>query len=196
MLEPHAAKLDPGKKVTWSPVARRIRVPLGFVLAVFYLWRAHPAWPFFVAGAVIVGVGVFVRTMASGQVKKNQELTQTGPYQYVRNPLYLGSIIIATGFGVAARDLWIAVILLLMFVLVYVPVIRSEESFLRSRFPEYDDYARRVPCLLPRKFQLSGFAAGFSRQLYLRHREYNTMLGAAAMLAALVVKILWFSRTT
>lgn len=196
MVEAHAAKLDPGKKVTWNRVARRIRVPLGFLLAVFYLWRAHPAWTFLVAGGATVGVGVFVRTMASGHVKKNQELTQTGPYQYVRNPLYLGSIIIAAGFGMAARDLWIAVVLLLMFALIYVPVIRSEEYFLRSRFLEYDNYARRVPCLLPRKLQLSGFATGFSRTLYLQHREYNTMLGAAAMLIALVVKILWFSRTT
>ena len=71
------------------------------------------------------------------------------------------------------------------------PVIRSEEAFLRGHFPEYDEYARRVPSLLPRTLLFRQITKGFSRELYFRHREYNSLLGAAAMLAALVVKILW-----
>ena len=81
-------------------------------------------------GALIASLGIFIRTVASGQVKKNQELTMTGPYAYVRNPLYLGSIIMAIGFAVAARDLWVAIAILVMFVLIYVPVIRGEEDIL------------------------------------------------------------------
>jgi hypothetical protein len=115
----------------------------------------------------------------------------TGPYAYVRNPLYLGSIIIAIGFAVAARDIWVAIAILAMFALVYVPVIRDEETFLRKRFPAYDDYARHVPALLPRTFLFRPMMDGFSRKLYWQHREYNALLGAAAMLAALVAKILW-----
>jgi len=182
--------------VTWGRIARRIRVPLGFVFAAFYLWRAHPTWPYFIIGTVSVGLGVFVRAMASGHVRKNQQLAQSGPYAYVRNPLYLGSVVIALGFVVAARDLWIAVVLLLMLGLIYLPVIRSEEAYLRSRFPQYESYARRVPRLLPRRVSLSGITSDFSRELYLLHREYNAVLGAVAILAALAVKILWFTRTT
>jgi len=77
--------------------------------------------------------------------------------------------------------------------LIYVPVIRSEEAFLRGQFESYDDYVRRVPQLLPRTLWMSGLTAGFSRELYLQHREYNALIGAAAMLAALVVKMLWFA---
>ncbi len=133
--------------------------------------------------------------MASGHVKKNEELATTGPYAYCRNPLYLGSIIIAIGFAIASRDLWVAVGIVLLFAAIYVPVIRSEEAFLRSRFAEYDAYAQRVPRLLPRTAWLTGLTVGFSRVLYRQHREYNALIGAAAMLAALVVKMIWFSRT-
>ena len=85
-----------------------------------------------------------------------------------------------------------AIAILVMFVFIYVPVIRGEETFLRKQFPAYDDYARRVPRLLPHTLLFRQIMDGFSRELYWQHREYNALLGAAAMLAALVAKILWF----
>jgi protein-S-isoprenylcysteine O-methyltransferase Ste14 len=176
----------------WSRVARRIRVPLGFLLAAFYLGRARPAWWSVAMGGVVATLGVFLRAMASGHVKKNEELATTGPYAYCRNPLYLGSIIIAIGFAIASRDAWVAIVIVLLFVAIYVPVIRSEEAFLRQNFAPYEDYARRVPRLLPHTLWWSGLTDGFSRALYQQHREYNAMIGAAAVLAALVVKMLWF----
>jgi len=177
---------------SWSRIARRVRVPLGFAFAGFYLWRARPTWLSLLIGAAIALLGILLRAMASGHVEKNRVLTITGPYAYVRNPLYLGSIIIGVGFGVAARDVWIFLAIVLLFAVIYLPVIRSEEAFLRSQFREYDDYARRVPSLLPQTLLLRQIRRGFSRELYFKHREYNSLLGAAAMLAALVVKILWF----
>jgi hypothetical protein len=177
---------------SWSRISRRIRVPLGFLFAVFYFWRARPDWQALAAGGAVAALGVYIRAMASGHVKKNEVLATTGPYAYCRNPLYLGSIVIASGFAIAARDLWVAVGIVILFTLVYVPVIRSEETFLRGLFPEYDGYAHRVPRLVPHTLWLAGFASGFSRALYLQHREYNATIGAAAMLAALVVRILWF----
>ena len=178
--------------LSWSRVARRIRVPLGFLFAAFYLWRARPTWCSLAVGATIAALGIFLRAMASGHVKKNEELAMTGPYAYCRNPLYLGSIIIAIGFAVASRDVWVALVIVFLFVAIYVPVIRSEEAFLRQHFAQYEDYARRVPRLVPRTLWWSGLTNGFSRALYRQHREYNAFIGAAAMLAALVVKMLWF----
>jgi protein-S-isoprenylcysteine O-methyltransferase Ste14 len=178
--------------ISWGRVARRIRVPLGFLFAVFYFWRARPDWASLAAGAIVAAVGVFLRAMASGHVKKNEQLAMTGPYAYCRNPLYLGSIIIAIGFAIASRDLWVALGVLVLFAVVYVPVISSEEAFLRQQFAEYDSYARLVPRLLPNTAWFPGLTSGFSRELYLQHREYNALIGAAAMLAALVVKMLWF----
>lgn len=177
--------------LSWGRVARRIRVPLGFVLAVFYLWRARPSWLSVAGGALIAAIGLLVRALASGHVQKNRELATTGPYAYVRNPLYLGSLILAAGFVLAARDVWIAVVIAGMFLLIYVPVIASEEAFLRRRFPEYEAYSRQVPRLLPRTLLFRQTRQGFSRELYMQHREYNALLGAAVLLAALVAKILW-----
>lgn len=188
MADPQAAKSD----ITWGRVARRIRVPMGFVFAIFYFWRARPTWKSLIAGALIAALGIVLRTVASGQVKKNLELTITGPYAYVRNPLYLGSLVIAIGFAIAARDVGVTIAILAMFALIYVPVIGAEETFLRKEFPAYRDYARQVPSLLPRTLRFRQITDGFSRELYWQHREYNALLGAAAMLAALVAKILWF----
>jgi protein-S-isoprenylcysteine O-methyltransferase Ste14 len=176
---------------TWNRIARRIRVPLGFLFAAFYIWRARPTWASILVGVTVASLGIAIRALASGQVQKNQVLTQTGPYAYVRNPLYLGSILIGIGFAIAARDLWIVAVLVIFFAAVYVPVIRGEENFLRGRFPEYSDYTRHVPSLVPRSLWFRGVTSGFSRELYLRHREYNSLLGAAAILAVLIAKILW-----
>src|ERR1022692_3301755 len=95
--------------VSWNHIARRIRVPLGFLFAVFYFWRARPDWRSLVMGGAVAAVGVFIRAMASGHVKKNEQLATTGPYAYCRNPLYLGSIVIAVGFALTARDVWVAI---------------------------------------------------------------------------------------
>jgi protein-S-isoprenylcysteine O-methyltransferase Ste14 len=178
---------------TWGRIARRIRVPLGFVFAVVYVWLARPTWTSIAAGAVIAAVGVWIRAMASGHVKKNEQLTTTGPYAYTRNPLYLGSIVIAIGFAVAALSVWIGVILVVMFVAIYVPVIRGEEVFLRGTFPEYDDYARRVPRLFPSLSTAANPGGGFSRALYLQHREYNATIGAAVVLLTLIGKLIFLS---
>ena len=110
----------------------------------------------------------------------------------VRNPLYLGSILIGVGFVIAARDLWIALGLLLYFVLVYVPVIRAEQVYLRSQFPGYRGiHAASAQPDAAHVCWFGGVTDGFSRELYFRHREYNALLGAAAILAVLIAKIFW-----
>jgi len=180
--------------MSYSKVARRIRVPLGFVFAAVYLWLARPTWALLAAGAAVAALGIAVRAAAAGHVRKNAELTTTGPYAYTRNPLYLGSILIAIGFAVAARNVVIAVMVLAMFAAIYVPVIRSEEEYLRAKFPEFDAYAARVPRLAPnplrRRSTAPGDERGFSRELYWKHREYNALIGALLMMAALAAKIL------
>src|SRR6201991_3189450 len=103
----------------WSRIARRIRVPLGFVFAVLYLLLARPDWMFVAFSLLLVVPGLCLRAYASGYVKKNAELTTTGPYAYTRNPLYLGSMLIAFGFAVAAHSWWIALALAVLFALIY-----------------------------------------------------------------------------
>jgi protein-S-isoprenylcysteine O-methyltransferase Ste14 len=144
-------------------------------------------------GIAIAIPGVLLRALASGHVKKNEELATTGPYSYTRNPLYLGSLIIAFGFVLAARSWWIAGVAMVFFVLVYVPVIFSEEVYLRQRFPAFDQYTKQVPRLLPR-LRAHGEGGSFSWDLYWKHREYNALLGLLGMTAALVAKMIWLTR--
>lgn len=181
---------------SWSRVATRSRVPLGFLFAAAYFWFARPTWISLGAGFAVAALGVLIRALASGHIRKNAELATTGPYAYTRNPLYLGSIIIAIGFVIAARNIWIGIGALAMFAFIYMPVIAAEEKYLRSAFPGYGPYANQVPRLLPRftpyraEAAIEDGSAHFSSALYLRHREYNAALGAVLMLAALVLKML------
>ena len=89
----------------WRMVARRIRVPMGFLFAAFFLWRARPTVASLAYSLLLVVPGLLLRAYASGYVKKNATLTVTGPYAYTRNPLYLGSTMLAFGFAVASRSL-------------------------------------------------------------------------------------------
>lgn len=75
----------------WQKVARRIRVPLGFIAAglyLFELWRRAPRPAAVAWSLALVLPGLWLRAYASGFVKKNRELTMTGPYAHTRNPLY------------------------------------------------------------------------------------------------------------
>jgi len=184
--------------MSWNRMARRIRVPLGFLLAALYLWLARPALWSILCGGGVAALGLGIRAMASGYVRKNETLATAGPYGYTRNPLYLGSIVMAVGFALSARSWIVVAVLSLMFLAIYLPVIRGEEAFLRERFPDFAQYERRVPRLLPRigaLFAVPHHPRGaFSRELYLQHREYNALAGALAMMVLLTVKLVWLSR--
>ena len=166
---------------------------MGFLFAAFFLWRARPSATSLGFSLLLVVPGVLLRAYASGYVKKNSALTVTGPYAYTRNPLYLGSLLTAFGFALASRSVTIAIVLALLFAMIYGPTILSEEQFLRSTFPQFDLYARSVPRLFPRltpAHMADADAGGFSRVLYRKHREYNAFLGACAIYAALIAGLL------
>jgi len=196
---------------SWQRIARRIRVPLGFLTAAVYLVEVvrRPPHPAAIAlSLALVLPGLALRAAASGTVKKNRELAVTGPYAYTRNPLYLGSTLIAAGFALALLSWPVALLLAVGFAAIYIPVIASEERFLRSTFPEFENYCRSVPRFIPRLTAAripreSGQAGisqpvrqigtvteaatgGFSFALYLKHREYNSALGAALLYLSLL----------
>jgi protein-S-isoprenylcysteine O-methyltransferase Ste14 len=182
-------------RTRWQKIARRIRVPLGFVFAGVFLWLAQPTWKTMVLSLLLVVPGVWLRAYAAGYVRKNAELTRTGPYAYTRNPLYLGSIMIAFGFAVAAASWIIMVALAVLFAAIYLPTIRSEELYLREHFAGFEEYAAKVPRLLPRltaaEFPANENASGgrFSAGQWRHHREYNALMGAGAIYFALAVRL-------
>jgi protein-S-isoprenylcysteine O-methyltransferase Ste14 len=182
---------SPNAGATWSRVARRIRVPLGFIFAIVYLWLARPTTTSLLAGALMLLPGLLLRGLASGHVQKDKQLTTSGPYAYTRNPLYLGSLMLAAGFAIAARSWWIVAIMLLMFAAIYIPVIAGEERYLRQMFPEYDDYASQVPRMFPRFSRYGREQSAYSSARYRKHREYQASIGCLVILAVLVAKLVF-----
>jgi hypothetical protein len=148
--------------------------------------------------------GLALRAWAAGCLAKNQQLARGGPYAYTRNPLYLGTLLVAAGLALASQSLGLGVLTAAVFVLIYLPVIQLEEQHLRRLFPEYEDYARAVPAFWfrPRRWGRPDFYdttrkrpieqkpdVHFRAALYLRNREYNAAAGYAAGLAFLIWKM-------
>lgn len=169
----------------------RSRVRMGYVLAVVVLWLSRPEPLWILLGAVVGLVGLFVRAIAAGYLHKQEVLTIAGPYAYTRNPLYLGSSILALGAAIAMHSWWSAAILLSFFALVYSFVMRREETELRRQHPAaFDAYAAAVPLFFPRiaaKRQPDADAASFSWAQYRKNHEHQAAIGFLLFLLALVV---------
>jgi protein-S-isoprenylcysteine O-methyltransferase Ste14 len=173
---------------------------MGFVAAALFLCLARPTWPTMALSLILVLPGLLLRAYASGYVRKNAELTTTGPYAHTRNPLYLGSMLIVFGFAAAAASWLILAALAALFAAIYIPTIQSEEAYLRARFPGFSAYASAVPRLLPRLLPHSPAPRSqdappatepgdFSPALYRRHREYNSLIGVCAIYVALALRL-------
>lgn len=174
--------------------AARWRVPLHFVAAALLLVFARPAVTWLAVGAGLVVLGLAVRAWAAGHLRREAPVTVSGPYAHLRHPLYLGSGLVVAGFAVAGGLAWLAFMLGLYFVLLFVPVLRREERQRRAAAPElYADYANRVPAFLPRlqPGQRAQPGARFDPQLYLRNREWRAALGCLGLLALLYAKMMW-----
>src|ERR1700704_1236161 len=130
--------------------AAKLRVPGGFLLVAAFLWWSSPTWRSLAWGVPVAFAGLALRAWASGHLEKNRELSTSGPYSYVRNPLYIGTLAVAAGFVIASRQWGLGVLFAAVFLLVYLPVVELEEQHLRKLFPAYADYERRVPKLWPR----------------------------------------------
>ncbi len=175
----------------YADVVARLRVPFGFVLVIAFAWLSHPSAVSLAAGLPIAALGLALRGWAAGHLEKNSQLAESGPYRFVRNPLYVGTLIVALGLAVASRRWLLGAIFAVVFLFVYLPVIQLEEQHLRQLFPEYDAYARRVPALLWRGVMPRGSTRGFRWPLYRRNREYEALIGLLLGAAFLFGKLFW-----
>ncbi len=176
----------------YAEAAARWRVKAGFVVIAIFFWLARPTWTSLAAGASIGLCGMALRAWAAGHLAKNERLTTSGPFARVRNPLYLGSLTVGVAFAIGSAHAGVAVLLLSYFLLFFLPVVEEEEAHLRKLFPDYTDYAARVPRLLPRWAGTERSEQRFRFSLYNKNREYQALLGFVAGLLLLVVKIRLF----
>jgi protein-S-isoprenylcysteine O-methyltransferase Ste14 len=173
----------------------RWRVRAGYPLALAVFWLARPTLDSIAWGGAIGALGLFVRGLAAGHLRKHEALAVTGPYAYTRNPLYFGSAVLAAGLALACRS-WIAAgLVAAYFVVFYIPVMRREEQELRKLYGvAFEQYAKRVPLFFPalnRSTETGVGARPFSWPQYVRNREYQAAVGFVLVLAALCLLWRW-----
>ncbi|HEY6944968.1 MAG TPA: isoprenylcysteine carboxylmethyltransferase family protein [Candidatus Acidoferrum sp.] len=174
----------------------RWRVRLGYPLAAVVLWFSHPVPRSVLLGGLIGALGLCLRTYAAGCLHKQEILTVNGPYAYTRNPLYLGSSILALGAAIAMQSWISASLLLLYFAVFYSIVMRREETELRARHSSvFEEYARAVPLFLPRLRPArlaEGSPGAFSFAQYKKNHEWQAAFGFLLLLAGLL--LIWHFR--
>ncbi|MCC6585694.1 MAG: isoprenylcysteine carboxylmethyltransferase family protein [Bryobacterales bacterium] len=163
----------------YADVVQRLRVPLGFALVAAFALLAAPTRVSLMVGLPVAFAGILIRAWAAGHLVKNQQLAMSGPYAFVRNPLYIGTLIAAAGFVIATHEPWLALLFGAAFALIYLPAIELEEQHLRKLFQEYEWYAEQVPMLCPRIPPLK-VPGKFQTSIYLRNQEYQAMIGFIA----------------
>jgi protein-S-isoprenylcysteine O-methyltransferase Ste14 len=174
----------------------RWRVRLGYPVAIVFLVLARPIPRSILIGGIIAGFGLLIRAAAAGHLHKDEQLATTGPYAMTRNPLYLGSAILAAGFIIAGFSWSAGLIVALYFAVFYTAVIRNEEADLRKRFgAAFDAYSARVPAFLPwfsarqQGEARSELPAAFSWPQYRRNREYQALLGTLVGLGVMWLRM-------
>jgi protein-S-isoprenylcysteine O-methyltransferase Ste14 len=143
---------------------------------------ARPTWESWGAGFVIAVIGEGLRVWASGHLEKGREVTRSGPYRFVRHPLYAGSMVMALGVAVASRGAVPALVAGLYMGVTILAAVQVEEDELRQTFGStYDDYTASRAEPMRRRF---------SMERALRNREYRAVAGLVIGFALLALKIL------
>jgi protein-S-isoprenylcysteine O-methyltransferase Ste14 len=170
----------------------RWRVRAGYPVGVAAFWFARPQPKWLFCGVGIAALGLLLRGYAAGHLRKHKQLAISGPYAYTRNPLYLGSVLLAAGFSLASHSR-ISTSLLAIYLIVFYPVvIRREQAELKTHYGDaFDEYASRVPAFWPRMSPAKSSGAHFSWPLYRQNREYEAAIGLAGAMSILWLLMLW-----
>lgn len=176
----------------------RARVSFGFFVVTGAALFLRPFnFHFVIAGLSISLLGLTIRSWAAGTIKKFKELATTGPYAFVRHPLYLGSLLMVGGFVLALSNPASRNMTIMYWALVgvhffasYAATIFKEDLALREKFSEqWVDYKKNVPALIPVRIPKLNeiFSETFSAKQYLKNKEYRAV---AAWMAAAVFLLL------
>jgi protein-S-isoprenylcysteine O-methyltransferase Ste14 len=165
---------------------------VGYPAGIAAFWFARPQMKWLLCGVGVAILGLLLRGYAAGHLRKHKQLAISGPYAFTRNPLYLGSVLLAAGFSVAS-DSWISALLLAAYLAIFYPVvIRREESELRAHYgAAFVEYASKVPAFWPRLSPAVASTERFSWPLYRQNREYEAAIGLAVAMSILWILMLW-----
>jgi len=164
----------------------RYRVPAGYVVGALALLLARPSGLSLLLSLPLVLGGEALRLWASGHIEKTRRLATGGPYAHTRNPLYVGSLLLALGVAAASASSWVVLAVAAYLAAFYPSVIREEARFLRQTFPEeYGLWARDVPLFLPRLSPAGPRTSTFSWSRVAANKEWRTAAALPVVLAML-----------
>jgi protein-S-isoprenylcysteine O-methyltransferase Ste14 len=164
----------------------RFRVVCGYAVGLLALALARPTLRSVLWALPLLVLGEALRIWASGHIEKTERLATGGPYAHTRNPLYLGSLLLALGVAVACSSLAVAALAGLYLAAFYPSVIREEAAFLSQKFgADYEAWARAVPIFLPRLAQGGPRATRFSWSRVAKNREWRTALALTVVVFGL-----------
>jgi protein-S-isoprenylcysteine O-methyltransferase Ste14 len=175
----------------FSDIIYKWRVRIGLISAILSFVLAKPTLHSLIAGALIASLGIAIRIWACGNLRKEKELTTSGPYRYTRNPLYFGSMILGISTVVACRSWGVLGIFLVNFLMIYPVVIRMEKERMSDLFPEkYRKYSDQVPLFFPtlRPKLPQDPESRFSWEIYKQNKENRAVLGSIIFYICLVLK--------
>ncbi len=164
----------------------RYRVTAGWLVGLLVLALARPSLASLLAALPLALAGEAVRLWASGHLEKTKCLATGGPYAHSRNPLYVGSLLIALGVALACASPWVVIAVAVYFLAFYPSVMREEAAFLVTKFPsEYSAWAAAVPLFWPRPFPAGPRASRFDWARVRQNREWRTAV-ALPLIAVLL----------
>jgi protein-S-isoprenylcysteine O-methyltransferase Ste14 len=181
-------------KTSWKKLAQKTRVPIGTFLGVlFLLWMAWvpPSPRSLEIGSTVALGGALLRLWAAGHIEKGRVLAQGGPYAYTRNPLYLGSFIMASGILIAGQGYWLLLPFGIFFIGFYLPVMRAEEQDLFQAFgKEFIEYSGRVPLFFPCRRTRGCTSSVFLWSRVRKNREHRNLTSLVIVEAILILRFL------
>jgi len=172
---------------------RRLRrIPI-FVAAILLVLFSRPNTVGMSVGIPLIVLGEAIRIWAAGHLQKNEVLTVTGPYAYVKNPLYIGTILIATGFCILGDNIYLLAAATLAFCFHYIPYKKKVEGDrLRRIFGnQYEDYDRKVPEYVPRFTPYSDAKARWRFRVFWENSEAGIILINLLGIAAIMSRPHW-----
>jgi len=141
-------------------------------------------------GIWFILTGLFLRIWANGYAIKLEKLTTSGPYAFVRHPLYLGTMLLTLGFIIMLRIYYVGTLFLLIMIGVYYQTIKKEEQMLEQKFKhQYINYKNKIPAIVPTVFPYrEGEKWSFSFKRLIKSHEYKSFLWMIILVIAFHLK--------
>jgi len=170
------------------------RVRFGLLALILTVLFARPTLLSILIAMAVTSAGLSLRFWACGHLKKEKELTTSGPYRYTRNPLYLGNVFIGIGVVIGSNSWGVILIFAIYFLVFYPIIILEEKKRMQKLFPhQYRQYSKNVPLFLPNfRPPWPKSPRKFSWQLYKYNKEIRAFFGALFYWAILTALMFFF----